>query len=341
MPNISVVVPVYKVEPYLHRCIDSILAQTYSDFQLILVDDGSPDNCGKICDEYAEKDSRIYVIHRENGGLSAARNSGIDWVFDGHYTEWITFIDSDDLVTLNYLEVLIDIAQNNDVNISVGNSKHAYEGDEIKTIINYGKVTVYSPERFWVTDSDLATVAWGKLYKTNLFGSIRYPEGKLHEDALTTYRLLFTQDCVTVSDAQIYIYYFSSSSIMRSDWSIKRLDALEAYAEQLLFFEQNGFKLAFMESKKNFVFSIQNNISEIKKSDDKKSNFRVLINIIKSYLYRRYNSKILSSDLCCRLYIKKLIMEQFVSIRVNVLKNAFEEEGARGVKKKLLREQDD
>ena len=107
MPTISVIVPVYKVEKYIHRCVDSILSQTFTDFELILVDDGSPDNCGKICDEYAEKDIRIHVIHQENGGLSAARNAGIDWVFANSDSEWITFIDSDDWVHPEYLERLL------------------------------------------------------------------------------------------------------------------------------------------------------------------------------------------------------------------------------------------
>ena len=95
---ISVIVPVYKVEKYLHRCVDGILSQSFTDFKLILVDDGSPDDCGKICDDYAKKDNRISVIHKENGGLSSARNAGLDWVFANSKSEYVTFIDSDDWV---------------------------------------------------------------------------------------------------------------------------------------------------------------------------------------------------------------------------------------------------
>ncbi len=98
MPSVSIIVPVYKVEPYLHRCIDSVLVQTLSDFELVLVDDGSPDNCGKLCDEYAENDVRIHVIHQENGGLSAARNAGLDCVFAISSSQWITSVDSDDWI---------------------------------------------------------------------------------------------------------------------------------------------------------------------------------------------------------------------------------------------------
>ena len=110
MPMISVVVPVYKVEHYLHRCVDSILNQSYSDFELILVDDGSPDNCGMICDEYAAKDARIHVIHQQNGGLSAARNTGIDWLCENSDSKWLTFIDSDDWIHKDYLKILLEQA---------------------------------------------------------------------------------------------------------------------------------------------------------------------------------------------------------------------------------------
>ena len=105
--RISVIVPVYKVEKYIHRCVCSILNQTYTDFELILVDDGSPDNSGKICDEYAVKDNRIKVIHKDNGGLSSARNAGLDWVFEFSDSQFITFIDSDDYVDKNYLYLLL------------------------------------------------------------------------------------------------------------------------------------------------------------------------------------------------------------------------------------------
>ena len=111
MPVISVIVPIYKVEPYLRKCIDSVLAQTFTDFELILVDDGSPDNCGAICDEYAAKDDRIRVIHQENRGLSAARNAGIDWAFAHSDSQWLTFIDSDDIVAPDFLAKMISATE--------------------------------------------------------------------------------------------------------------------------------------------------------------------------------------------------------------------------------------
>ena len=119
MPTISVIVPVYKVEPYLHRCVDSILNQTFEDFELILVDDGSPDNCPVICDEYAAKDSRVVVIHQENGGLSAARNAGIDWAFANSNSQWLSFVDSDDWIHPQTLEHLLRAVEENGTKISI------------------------------------------------------------------------------------------------------------------------------------------------------------------------------------------------------------------------------
>ena len=287
MPEVSIVVPIYNVEPYLKRCVDSILSQTFPDFQLILVDDGSPDNCGKICDEYAKKDSRIHVIHQENGGLSAARNSGIDWVFEQSYTKWITFIDSDDWVTPNYLELLISIAREYQVNIVVGSSQHAHEGDTFSEC-SYGDILKYTPEEFWVKDKDLATVAWAKLYLTALFNAIRYPVGKLHEDEFTTHLLLFSQNMIAVTNARIYNYYFTPNSIMRSMWSVKKIDAIEACEEQMLFFKKNGYKLAFKETEKRHTYVLKNTIYQIKNSNNSSKYFSLMYKQINSFLDRQY-----------------------------------------------------
>ena len=319
MPNISIVVPVYKVEKYLNRCVDSILVQTYTAFQLILVDDGSPDNCGQICDDYAKKDSRIHVIHRENGGLSAARNSGIDWVFDNHFTKWITFADSDDWVHPKYLEILLNTNIKNRTDISICGFLPSYDDSEFTECLSDSRIL--QPEDFWVENKGNATVAWGKLYKTSFFETIRYPEGKLNEDEYTTFKLLFSREKISVVSDKLYMYYQASSSITRSKWSAKKIDALGGCEAQLLFFEENGYKAAFNESKRMYVFSIKDCIYEIEKSEDKKENMRLMKNTIKSYLYHRYHSRILSTDFCCILYIRKLIIEQFFIIRINAIKN--------------------
>ena len=240
---ISVIVPVYKVEKYIHRCIDSILAQTFTDFELILVDDGSPDNCGKICDEYALKDNRIQIIHKENGGLSDARNVGIEWALEHSSSEWLTFIDSDDWVHPKYLEVLYNAAQQTNCSLSICRFERT---DGINPVVDeiYVSHEVINSEDFYCYDCVNAMVAWGKLYYKEDFRMIRYPVGKIHEDEFTTYKILFRYAQVVFVDEPLYFYYENTDGIMNSSWSPKRLDALEALEQQLNFL-RNKYKKAY------------------------------------------------------------------------------------------------
>ena len=184
--KITIVVPVYKVEKYLRRCIESILQQTYKNIEIILVDDGSPDNCGKICDEYKEKDNRIIVIHKENGGLSDARNAGID-IATGKY---IAFIDSDDYVANNFISSLYDVCIKNECEIAQCKFKRVTEDykEEQKEISETTILDGKSAIKEIYGQNDVYTiVAWNKLYLKNLFNDIRYTVGKIHEDESTTY----------------------------------------------------------------------------------------------------------------------------------------------------------
>ena len=240
MPQISVIVPVYKVEPYLRRCVDSILGQTFTDFELILVDDGSPDNCPAICDEYAAKDSRIHVIHQENGGLSAARNAGIDRAFANSDSQWLSFVDSDDWVHQKYLECLLNAALENQAAVSICGY---VETDGINPGISADELTsqMWVPDEFFIKHTVNATVAWGKLYRKDCFECLRYPIGKIHEDEFVTYIILFQNQSIAYIEAPLYSYYINPQGITRSKWSYKRLDALTAFEQQLKFFSQNGY----------------------------------------------------------------------------------------------------
>ena len=149
MAQISVIVPVYKVEPYLRRCVDSILAQTFTDFELILVDDGSPDNCGAICEEYEKKDSRVHVIHQENEGLSAARNAGIEWVFANSNSEWLNFVDSDDWVHPQMLERLYHAVLEHNVKVSICGYEET-DGEIHWTNADTAQVKLWPVEQFYV-----------------------------------------------------------------------------------------------------------------------------------------------------------------------------------------------
>ena len=245
MPNISVIVPVYKVEKYLSRCIDSILNQTYTDFELILVDDGSPDNCGKICDDYAQKDSRITVIHKENGGLSDARNAGIDWTFENSNSEWLTFIDSDDWVHPQYLESMVNANEKFGTDICFGRdciSECFYISDGSNILENIYELP--TEDAFLNKELD-ANAICSRLFKKSLFDDIRFPIGKLHEDRFTSYRVYFKVDNVSVVNYPIYYYFVNDESIVHSNWTPRKMDDLEAAENQMAYFKTNNFPRSY------------------------------------------------------------------------------------------------
>ena len=261
MPEISVIVPVYKVEPYLRRCVDSILAQTFTDFELILVDDGSPDNCSAICDEYAEQDSRVHVIHQENGGLSAARNAGIDWAFANSNSQWISFVDSDDWIHSEYLERLMRAAVDSHMDISIcGYMETA--GEEAEVSPQHLEPQLWNVEDFYVAHTVNATIAWGKLYKKQCFEHVRYPVGKLHEDEFTTYKVLFAFQYVAVIPDALYMYYINKDGIMKSAWSARRMDGYTAMEGSIQYFDQNGFDAAKRAVIRRYLLSVRQKIQE-------------------------------------------------------------------------------
>lgn len=246
-PKISVIVPVYKVEKYLGRCVDSILAQTYENFELILVDDGSPDRCGVMCEEYAEKDGRIQVLHRENGGLSAARNTGIDWVFTNSGSEYITFIDSDDWVHPQYLELLLRAAEENGVGVSVARHryKETYDRADLTRVDEEPKVETMMAEDLLVNHEWFFNYAWNKLYARGHFETLRYPVGKNFEDTFTTYQALFESGQVALVDQELYFYFRNMEGITRSPWSPKELVVFEGIRQQLAFYKEHGYERAY------------------------------------------------------------------------------------------------
>lgn len=229
MDLISVIVPVYKVEEYLDQCVKSIVGQTYKNLEIILVDDGSPDHCPIMCDRWAEKDSRIKVIHKENGGLSDARNAGLK-VATGEY---VAFIDSDDWVDENLYECLLTESKKCGAQIAACNIVRVYEDGRKETGVIYQQ-HVFNAEQAMETLSrgdGFCAVAWNKLYQKSLFEGVQYPVGKLHEDEFVTYRLVDRAETLVLCQNICYYYRQRDDSIM-AQWSIRRLDALEAYLER-------------------------------------------------------------------------------------------------------------
>ena len=263
MPIISVIVPVYKVELYLYRCVESILNQTFQDFELILVDDGSPDCCGEICEEYAKKNCRVHAFHQENGGLSAARNTGIEWVLNNSNSEWITFIDSDDWIHPRYLELLYQAVHNTGLSVAVCGFERT-DGTHEPLINGNISAIAWETETFYCSDKVTATVAWGKLYRKQDFAFVRYPEGKIHEDEFTTYKVLFSYAKIAVIEQPLYAYFQNPHSIMGSQWNPKHIAETEGMREELQFFSSNGFYNAEAVTAKAYLNSIYRNLQNTK-----------------------------------------------------------------------------
>lgn len=226
-PLISIVVPIYKVEKYLNRCVDSILNQTYHNIEVILVDDGSPDQCGVICDEYQKKDTRIKVIHKKNGGLSDARNAGIKIA----HGEYITCIDSDDFISPVFLENLWTAMKKSKCEIATSWFVDYYEGDKIPKAqkLDIKDIQVLNREEFYerlLYQDGVEVSAWGKLYKANLFQGVEYPVGKLYEDIPTTYRLVEKTTRIAVIPNVDYFYFQRKTSIAQAKFSIAKMDAI-------------------------------------------------------------------------------------------------------------------
>ena len=209
MPKISIIVPIYKVEPYLHKCIDSILNQTFSDFELILVDDGSPDNCPQICNEYAVKDERIKTIHRRNGGLSAARNSGLN-IAKGDY---ICFVDSDDFIHPQYCELLLNEIEKSNFDFCVCDITPFKDENTVNTYFPYNNViSTHITLHEYFQNSKKGV--WNKIYKRNVFDNIRFFDGRIHEDIMFATDLLnIIKTPISVIDAKLYFARSRSDSL--------------------------------------------------------------------------------------------------------------------------------
>lgn len=242
MAMISVIVPVYKVEPYLRKCVDSILGQTFRDFELILVDDGSPDNCGKICDEYAVTDSRVKVIHQQNGGLSAARNAGIDWMFANSDSEYVTFIDSDDWVESVYLERLYE-GMTLGADVSCTGVNRVYPNGDVNKGLKDRGWRVSSPEDYWSLPDDMKDGAWAKLFKRKVLRD-RFPVGKVSEEVYTTHRFVFSAKQVAVRYCPTYNYLMRPDSITTRSGVMHKRDMVDAIHAQYEYFMSRGFHSA-------------------------------------------------------------------------------------------------
>ena len=212
-PLITVIIPVYKVEKYLRKCVESVIYQTYSNLEIILIDDGSTDNSGLICDEYAKKDSRIRVLHQKNSGISSVRNKGIDMA-KGKY---FTFIDSDDYVSLDYIEYLYNLITKYNADISICNFKLIWKNSKSKKDTKNKEFLLDSENAFknMLFNQGINVSVWAKLYKTNLWRNIRFPINKVYEDTAIIYKIIDKASKIAYGDKECYFYVAREGSISK------------------------------------------------------------------------------------------------------------------------------
>lgn len=234
---ITIIAPVYNVELYLRTCIESVLAQTYSNWELILVDDGSPDRCGEICDEYAKNDQRITVIHKENGGLSSARNAALDMLPKG---DFVTFLDSDDFWHPNYLSSMVELQQSYNADIVQCDFLRG-TSTTFPAINSVANVDVLDNHDIFLTEK-ANIIMCGKLYNNQLFDDIRMPVGLYNEDDWTSWKIYYKAKTIVVTNQALYYYTINPSSIMGQLSKKPDLRYVNAYNERIGFFVGTGEK---------------------------------------------------------------------------------------------------
>lgn len=241
-PRVSIIVPVYKVEDYLQECVESLLNQTFDQIEIILVDDGSPDNCGILCDEYQKKYSNVVVIHKKNGGLSSARNAGLK-IAQGEY---IGFVDSDDYVNKNMIKVLYEACEKHGTKMSACNYFYVID-EKIQYEKETNNIQKLSSEEFFErlisTQNRIEMVAWNKLYHRSIFDCVPtpFPEGKLFEDLGSMYKLVFTAGNIAYVDSGLYYYRrFRNGAITTNHYSAREWDRIEFGDKMVEFIRVNA-----------------------------------------------------------------------------------------------------
>lgn len=282
--KISIIVPVYNVEKYLRKCIDSIINQSFRDIEIILVNDGSTDNSGTICDEYKKIDHRISVIHKKNGGLSSARNEGLK-VSQGEY---IGFIDSDDWIESDYYELLFNGIINNKADISVVQLTKVKDYDKIEFTTeahkNWTVLDTSEAMKMLFSSNKIGYSAVNKLYKRELFSNTYYPEGMLMEDKATTYKLIHMSNLVAVNLSRKYHYYLRNNSIIRSAFNKKKFDSFIIHEELIKFVDNEYPDLHVLIRALYVKASIKMLIALIKSNHSDRRDYDRCIYVIKNYI---------------------------------------------------------
>lgn len=315
---ISVIVPIYKVERYLDKCINSIINQTYKNLEIILVDDGSPDKCSQMCDEWATKDSRIIVIHKDNGGLSDARNVGLD-IASGEY---ISFVDSDDYIHPEMISILYDVIVKTEANIVQCDFRKVKDNEYVDANINSYEIFTFNTEQALeslIKETPLKQVVWNKLYKKEIFNELRFEVGKVNEDDFFTYQAFAISNKVSYINKELYYYLLRESSIMGQQFNIKRLDGLEARFRRYEFIKEKYPNLSGLDKKVLWFYIIY--ITQLILLS--KNNKKEMLLIVKSYFNMIKNDNVKFDILTFKeniwVFGSKISLELICKVR-NILK---------------------
>lgn len=287
---ISVIVPVYNVEKYLEKCLESIINQTYKKIEVILINDGSIDLSPQICDDYQKKDNRIKVIHKLNEGPSEARNTGLN-VAKGEY---IAFIDSDDYIDESYLNTLFKLLDNTNSDISCCSF---FSNIKLKHKITIKQLNALKAISYMLQDKVVAPSAWGKLFKKEIFNNLRFPKDKIFEDFFTAPQFFSKAGKIVITSEQLYCYRVNPGGIMRSKFDSKYLDIIEMHDEVRIFIknhydDQNILKLVDVR-KTRFCISILNKyvISNYHDESSKNKLLKEIKNNFFNYFFKGYGFK--------------------------------------------------
>lgn len=328
---ISVIIPIYQVEEYLNKCIASVANQTYKNLEIILVDDGSPDNCPEICDKWSKKEQRIKVIHKKNGGLSDARNAGLK-IAEG---EFISFIDSDDFIALDMYECLLKKIKETEADLAICDYERIDENgnfieeespikDEILTLDQ--AIEKLTEKKWWYY-----VTAWNKLYSKKSLKGIEFPVGKIHEDQFVAHKVFNNCKKIVCINQKKYFYVQRASSIMSADKAIRHLDSVEALCERMDFLKENnleryldGMKIILCREYQSFRYQS----TKLLYSKESKNRIKKIDTMFKRYYIDKYSSskekiKYSSPPLYFSIiYIKNKISFKYrISILIKLLKS--------------------
>ncbi len=319
---VSIIVPVYNVEKYLSRCIESIISQTHKNLEIILVDDGATDGSGNICDTYKEKDFRIIVIHQKNGGVSAARNSALD-IAKGEY---ICFVDSDDIINSKYVEGLLRAAIENNCSVAQCQFKYFKDGDLIKANdeVGLGVVSIRTGREecagIYKTAGVKSTVAWSKIYHKSIWEQRRFTVGKVHEDLFITYEILYNTDRIADVDQELYYYRRTPNSIMNGVFDIKRLQYFEALDKHLAFYLSKGEMELFANCMDCYLYGglIYTHLTYVKKSSHKKQMRKIIYDRMKKAVEQCENHNIPVANIYKLYFISPFIVANGYELKKRV-----------------------